>query len=133
MEKYVIKRSGVYEPFLPYKISDAITRGFESVAQQPDGTVYDAVMASLDHKDTWAVEEIQDCIEKAFYQRQHFEAMRSFMLYRHTRKLQREHVDHLNEDTTYVDSSQTIGEYINQTDWRINANANVSYSSAGLV
>lgn len=59
--------------------------------------------------------------------------MRSFMLYRHTRKLQREHILGLNDDTTYVDSSQTIEEYISQTDWRINANANTSYSNAGLV
>jgi ribonucleoside-triphosphate reductase len=34
---------------------------------------------------------------------------------------------------TYVDSTQTIEEYIGQTDWRINANANTSYSNAGLV
>lgn len=59
--------------------------------------------------------------------------MRSFMLFRHSRKLQREHVNGLNEDTTYVDSTQTIEEYIEQTDWRINANANTSYSNAGLV
>jgi ribonucleoside-triphosphate reductase len=59
--------------------------------------------------------------------------MRSFMLFRHTRKLQREHVLGLNDDTTYVDSTQTIEEYTNQTDWRINANANTSYSNAGLV
>ncbi len=55
------------------------------------------------------------------------------MLYRHTRKLQREHVQGLNDDTTYIDSTQTIEEYIAQTDWRINANANTSYSNAGLV
>src|SRR5690606_37301758 len=119
--------------FMPYKINDAIEKGFESVSQQPDRAVFDAVMESLDVKDTWAVEEIQDCIEKALYQRHHFEAMRSFMLYRHTRKLQREHIHGFNEDTTYVDSTQTIEEYISQTDWRINANANVSYSSAGLI
>src|SRR5690606_15450915 len=101
MEKYVIKRSGAYEPFVPYKIKDAIAKGFESVSLQLDGEVYDAVMALLDHKDTWAVEEIQDCIEKALYERKHFEAMRSFMLYRHTRKLQREHIHGFNEDTTY--------------------------------
>lgn len=133
MEKYVIKRSGAYEPLMPYKISDAITRGFESVSRQPDRLVIEAVMQALDVKDTWAVEEIQDCIEKTLYQRQHFEAMRSFMLYRHTRKLQREHIHGFNEDTTYIDSSRTIEEYISQTDWRINANANVSYSSAGLI
>ncbi|PPL00872.1 ribonucleoside triphosphate reductase [Parapedobacter indicus] len=133
MEKYVIKRSGAYEPLMSYKISDAITRGFESVSRPPDQLVIEAVMQALDAKDTWAVEEIQDCIEKTLYQRQYFEVMRSFMLYRHTRKLQREHIDDFNEDTTYIDSTQTIEEYISQADWRINANANVSYSSAGLI
>src|SRR5690606_41405427 len=89
MEKYVIKRSGAYEPFQAYKIKDAIAKGFGSVGCLPDDAVYETVMAWLGQKDTWAVEEIQDYIEKALYERQHFEAMRSFMLYRHTRKLQR--------------------------------------------
>jgi len=133
MEKYVIKRSGAYEPFIPYKIKDAIEKGFKSVATAPDGNVFEAVMRALDVKDTWAVEEIQDCIEKTLYDKRYFDAMRSFMLYRHTRKLQREHVDRLNEDTTYVDSTQAIEEYVRQQDWRINANANTSYSNAGLV
>lgn len=39
----------------------------------------------------------------------------------------------MNMNTTFVDSSLAIEEYINQTDWRINANANTSYSNAGLV
>lgn len=133
MEKYVIKRNGAYRPYEPYKIKDAIEKAFQSVSQPLDDLVYGEVIASLDERDTWAVEEIQDCIEKALYGRQHFEAMRSFMLYRHTRKLQREHVDNINLDTTYVDSTQTIEEYIKETDWRINANANTSYSNAGLV
>lgn len=133
MESYVIKRSGEYEPFAAYKIKDAIRLAFESVQQSPDESLYAQVLKSLGDKTTWAVEDIQDLIEKTLFDRGHFEAMRSFMKYRHTRKLQREHVAGLNEDTTYVDSSQTIEEYINQTDWRINANANTSYSNAGLV
>ena len=87
----------------------------------------------LNHRDTLAVEDIQDSIEKVLFEYNHFEVMRSFMIYRHTRKMQREHVLGLNDDTTYVDSTQTIEEYIHQTDWRINANANTSYSNAGLV
>src|SRR5690606_12414254 len=58
---------------------------------------------------------------------------RSFTLYRYTRKMQREHSEGFNPFTTYVDSSQAVAEYIEQTDWRINANANTSYSNAGLV
>ena len=87
----------------------------------------------LDNKDVWSVEELQNLIEKELYDQKYFDVMRSFMLYRHTRKLQRENSKGLVNDTTYVNSTQTIEEYIGQTDWRINANANTSYSNAGLV
>lgn len=133
MEKYVIKRNGDYKPFESYKIKDAIVKSFQSVAVAFDKLVYEKVIATINTKDTWAVEEIQDIIEKKLFENEYFTVMRSFMLYRHTRKLQREHIQGLNDDTTYVDSTQTIEEYISQTDWRINANANTSYSNAGLV
>ncbi len=133
MEKFVIKRNGDYKPFESYKIKDAIEKSFESVSIPFDESIYEMVRTAIANKDTWAVEEIQDIIEKSLFEKEYFNVMRSFMLFRHTRKLQREHVDGLNDDTTYVDSTQTIEEYISQTDWRINANANTSYSNAGLV
>lgn len=133
MEKYVIKRNGDYKPFESFKIEDAIAKSFSSVTMTFDESVFENVIKGLQAKDTWAVEEIQDLIEKILFEKEYFEVMRSFMLYRHTRKLQREHIEGINDDTTYVDSSQTIAEYIEQTDWRINANANTSYSNAGLV
>jgi len=133
MEKYVIKRNGDYKPFARYKIKDAILKSFNSVAIPFDETVFEKVIEATNTKETWAVEEIQDSIEKILFEKEYFTVMRSFMLYRHTRKLQREHIQGLNDDTTYVDSTQTIEEYISQTDWRINANANTSYSNAGLV
>lgn len=133
MEKYVIKRNGDYKPFAAFKIKDALLRCFNSVSVQLDESVYEDVIASMADKETWAVEEIQDSIENVLFKKNYFNVMRSFMLYRHTRKLQREHINGLNEDTTYVDTTQTIEEYITETDWRINANANTSYSNAGLV
>lgn len=133
MENYVIKRNGKYKPFESFKIKDAIEKSFKSVAIAVDQSVFESVSIQLESKLVWAVEEIQDLIEKTLYQKEYFDVMRSFMLFRHTRKLQREHVAGLNDDTTYVDSTQTIAEYIEQTDWRINANANTSYSNAGLV
>ncbi len=133
MDKYVIKRNGQYLPFEAFKIEDVILKAFSSVSENYNAKVTEKVFKLLQEKYTWAVEDIQDKIEKTLYEYGHYEVMRSFMLFRHTRKLQREHVLGLNEDTTYVDSTQTIEEYTNQTDWRINANANTSYSNAGLV
>jgi ribonucleoside-triphosphate reductase (formate) len=133
MEKYVIKRDGEYQPMQAFKIEDVIAKGFESVGSKVDLLVYTNVMEKLLEKDTWSVEEIQDAIEQELYRRGHFEVMRSFMLYRHTRKLQRNHTVQIDAATTYVNSTQTIEEYIGETDWRVNANANTSFSNAGLV
>ena len=133
MKNYVIKRNGKYKPFESYKIKDAIEKSFNSVSIVVDESVFLDIIIQLENEEVWAVEEIQDMIEKKLYEKNYFDVMRSFMLFRHTRKLQREHIEGLNDDTTYVDSTQTIEEYIKQTDWRINANANTSYSNAGLV
>ena len=59
--------------------------------------------------------------------------MKSFICYRFMHKMQREHVEGLNQDSTYIDCNQTVEEYIGGTDWRISANSNTSYSNAGLV
>ncbi|WMJ73179.1 ribonucleoside triphosphate reductase [Cytophagaceae bacterium ABcell3] len=133
MTRYVIKRNGEYEPFQLYKISDAIHKGFLSVKKDPEDSIILKLVEKLRHKELWSVEDIQDLIEQELFKAGHFEVMRSFMLYRHTRKMQREHANGLSEDTTYVNSTQTIEEYISRTDWRIKANANTSYSNAGLV
>lgn len=133
MNKFVIKRNGEYHPFHAYKIEDAILKAFKGQQTPADEQLIELVFKKLEAKDVWAVEEIQDIIEKELFAKGYFDVMRAFMLHRHTRKLQREHLAGLNDDTTYIDCTQTIEEYAFQKDWRINANANTSYSSAGLI
>lgn len=77
-----------------------------------------------------SVEEIQDIIEKALFDSGDFTVMRNFMLYRHTHTMQRD--GELDERTTYINSTQTIEEYIGKSDWRIMANSNTSYSTPDL-
>ena len=135
--QFVIKRNGEYQIFWDFKIKDAIHKAFDSVSENinDDGfdKVFDKVLRSIYSIPVISVEEIQDVIEKVLYELQYFNAMRSFMLYRHTRKMQRENAKGLKDDTTYIDSTHAIEEYIDGTDWRINANANTSYSNAGLI
>lgn len=133
MNQFVIKRNGDYHPFLPFKIEDAIRKAFKGQQLEPDQSLINKILIKLKTKNVWAVEEIQDLIEKELFEKGHFSTMRAFMLHRHTRKLQREHLGGFNDDTTYIDCSQTIEEYVFQKDWRIHANANTSYSSAGLI
>ena len=129
----VLKRDGTTEEFLPYKIEDAIKKAFKSENTTYDRAVFLNVLDKIKHKRVAAVEDIQDLIEHELYKARYFEVMKSFMQYRLIHKMQREHILGLNEDTTYINCTQTIEEYIDKVDWRINANSNTGYSNAGLV
>lgn len=133
MLKKILKRDGSVENFQPYKIEDAIIKAFESQNTTYDVRIFKNVIKIIEKKRQIAVEDIQDLIEIELYKNRYFDVMKSFMLYRHTHKMQREQILGLNEDTTYINSTQTIEEYIGKTDWRINANSNTSYSNAGLI
>ena len=129
----LLKRDGTTEDYKAFKIEDAIKKAFKSVRVTYDGSVFSNLTEVLDTKRVAAVEDIQDLIEQELYKARYFDVMRSFMIYRHTHKMQREHINGLNEDTTFINSTQTIEEYIEKSDWRIKANSNTGYSNAGLV
>lgn len=133
MLEKVLKRNGLNETFESYKIEDAIKKAFKSEHVNYDSEVFFNVLEKVKNKRVIAVEDIQDIIEKELYKSRYFDVMKSFMLYRNIHKMQREHILGLNDDTTYINSTQTIQEYINGSDWRIKANSNTGYSHAGLI
>ena len=131
MVENILKRDGNFEEFASYKIEDAIKKAFKSEHTTYNNTIFFNVLEKLKNKRIIAVEDIQDLIEQELYKSRYFDVMRSFILYRHMHKMQRDRF--LEEDTTYINSTQTIEEYINGNDWRIKANSNTGYSNAGLV
>lgn len=131
MIEKILKRDGTYKGFHSYKIEDAIKKAFKSENTTYDNSIFFNVLEKLKSKRVIAVEDIQDNIESELYKARYFEVMRSFILYRHMHKMQRDNL--LEEDTTYINSTQTVEEYINGSDWRIKANSNTGYSNAGLV
>ncbi len=133
MIREVLKRDGTTKEFQSFKIEDAIKKAFKSVHTKYDNKVFFNVLEVLNQKRVIAVENIQDLIENELYKARYFEVMKSFMLYRHMHKMQREHIFGLDKDTTYINCTQTIEEYTSKTDWRINANSNTGYSHAGLI
>ncbi len=129
----ILKRDGNYQDFQAYKIEDAIQKAFKSEHTIYDVNIFQNVLNRLEKKRVVAVEDVQDLIEQELFKARYFGVMKSFMIYRHTHKMQREHLLGLNEDTTYVNSTQCIEEYISKSDWRIKANSNTGYSNAGLI
>ena len=131
--QYITKRDGSVEEFYSYKIEDAIKKGFKSVGVEYDSKIFLSVVDAMVKQDLSSVEQIQDCIEKTLFEFSYFDVAKSFMNYRFLHKMQREQILGLNEDTTYINSTQSVEEYIHKNDWRIKANANTGYSNSGLV
>ncbi len=131
MLKIILKRDGKTQEFLSYKIEDAIKKAFKSENITYNTDIFFNILEKLKNKKVTSVEDIQDLIEKELYEARYFDVMKSFLVYRHTHKMQRDSL--IEDDTTYINSTQTIEEYINGSDWRIKANSNTGYSNAGLV
>lgn len=129
----IFKRDGRVEEFKAYKIEDAIKKAYESVSLPYNKKVFLNVLEKIKNENLNSVEQFQDAIELALFETHHFSVMKSFMNYRYLHKMQRENIYGFNKYTTYVDSTQSVEEYINKEDWRVNANANTGYSNAGLV
>ncbi len=81
MDKFVIKRNGTYLQFEPFKIEEAITKAFANVSETLNLKLIEKVFFQLlSHEHTWAVEDIQDKIEKTLYKFGYYEVMCSFMV-----------------------------------------------------
>lgn len=133
MATSIIKRSGKKEQYQGYKIEEAIRKAFHSSGTAYNRSIYEEVEAKLSHQDSAHVEEIQDMIERALFRSGYFDTVKAFITYRFLHKMQREQLGGLYSGNTYVDCKQTVEEYIGQSDWRIAANSNTTYSNAGLI
>lgn len=123
----ILKRDGQKEKFDSFKIKNAIIKAFESVNIKFDEKIYLNVIKKVTQNNINEVEEIQNTIEKEIFDGGYFEVLKSFINHRNTHKIARA------SQTTFIDCSETIKEYISGSDWRINANSNTSYSNAGLI
>ncbi len=132
MPEIVVKRDGREEPFLSFKIDDAIKKAYTSVGQLHNPNILNKVLEKL-HGDKINIEDIQDTIEEVLYDMGTYKVLKSFIQYRQIHKLQRDISNSDKENATFIDCNETIDEYIGKTDWRIHANSNTSYSHGGLI
>lgn len=129
----IIKRDGSTAKFEPFKIEDAIKKAFESVCKTYDEDVFFHTIRKAQKLTKLEVETIQDIIETELFKSGYFDVAKSFITYRFLHKLKREKFCSKLDSTTFINCTQSVEEYTNKEDWRINANANISYSNAGLI
>ena len=119
----VTKRDGTIEEFNLDKILIAVTKAFNSVGQlMPEylNLMLPNILGLTD-KDNINVEEIQDKIEQILMNDNHFEAAKSYIIYREGHKEAREIKDRLNYKEKYSKSTENAASS-SETD----ANANIS-------
>ena len=129
----VFKRDGSTVPFAADKIRSAIRRAGEATGEfdgDEAGLLTTQVLKVLRHKfgeNPPHIENIQDVVEQSLISANHLKTVRAYIVYREQhQKLRRDR-------KTLVDVASSVNEYLEQSDWRVNANANQGYSLGGLI
>ena len=129
----VIKRDASLSPFDANKIESAILRAGQATGEFDAKTaarLTHAVVVPALHETRRVlphVEQIQDAVETALFDGGYRKTLRAFVLYREQHRKLRE------TGRTMVDVESSVSEYLQQRDWRVNANANQGYSLGGLI
>jgi len=127
------KRSGVVVDFDPAKITDAIHKALTASGQGNGPTsrrVSARVILILNRrfkKDEFPnVEQIQDIVEEVLILEGLVETAKAYILYRDQRRKIREAAKVTDE------SSEKIDSYLQELDWQVSENANMTFSLQGL-
>jgi len=130
--KRVKKRNGKVVKFVPGKILKAVEAAFRSAGEESvKGVeqVFKDVITEIDKRFNGTiipeVEQIQDLIEEILKKNDFDEVATAFKLYRELHRKMR-------LISSLVDSDELIDNYLNQSDWRVKENANMTYSLQGL-
>ncbi|KGD86680.1 ribonucleoside-triphosphate reductase [Achromobacter sp. RTa] len=128
--QHILKRDGRVAAFDRDKIAQAMAAAGQSTGELDLAgaqALTDAVIASLADNPCPGVETIQNRVEEVLVQAGHWRTARAYIVYReqHARLRSLRH--------TLVDVESAMEEYLEQRDWRVNANANQGYSLGGLI
>ncbi len=130
---HVIKRDGAVRDFDAAKITHALERAGQSTGELTLKAAREVTergvlprLAALGGI-TPHIEQIQDAVECALFDAGYRVTLRAYIVYREQHRKLRE------TRKTLVDVESSMNEYLQQTDWRVNANANQGYSLGGLI
>ncbi|MEN4922436.1 ribonucleoside triphosphate reductase [Achromobacter spanius] len=128
--QHILKRDGRVVAFDSDKIAQAMAAAGQSTGELDLAgarTLTGTVVAALEGNVCPGVETIQNRVEEALVRAGHWRTARAYIVHReqHARLRSLRH--------TLVDVESAMEEYLDQRDWRVNANANQGYSLGGLI
>ncbi|EPR44675.1 anaerobic ribonucleoside-triphosphate reductase [Desulfovibrio sp. X2] len=130
MPSQIRKRDGCLETWSTDRIANAILKALKASG------IKDPLLArrlarkveiKLEGVDVPEQEQLQDLVETVLMESRLFDVARRYIVYREKRRQLRE------QKQAYVDIQETIDNYINKADWRVNENANMTHSFQGLM
>ncbi|HCY64496.1 MAG TPA: ribonucleoside triphosphate reductase [Oxalobacteraceae bacterium] len=130
---HIIKRDGSLATFDPRKILSAIRRAGQASGEFGEEEAQELSLkvvmrrVQLEGDEPPQVEQIQDVVESVLFDAGYRNTLRSYIVYRE------QHQKLRSDKKTLVDVESSINEYLQQLDWRVNANANQGYSLGGLI
>ncbi|MDD4611143.1 MAG: ribonucleoside triphosphate reductase [Patescibacteria group bacterium] len=126
------KRSGEIADFNPAKINIAVSKAMEAVGELDESLVKklsDEVIETMQKKfharSIPAVEEIQDVVEEVLIKNRCIKVAKAYILYRDQRA-------RIRDMESLINSNDLMEQYLNQSDWRVKENSNMSFSLQGL-
>ena len=129
----VIKRNGTSVSFDARKIRQAIVKAGQATNEfgfeEAQGIVETVIqtLAARHTLDSASVENIQDIVERQLVAQGFFVTARAYIVYREQHRRLRD------DRACVVEVGTSVNEYLQQLDWRVNANANQGYSLGGLM
>lgn len=130
---HLIKRDGSVKDFDANKIVAAIAKAGKATGEFDESRAAriteERVLPSLVALNlvTPHIEQVQDAVERALFEEDFFKTLRAYIVYREQRQKARD------ARQSWVNVESSINEYLQQLDWRVNANANQGYSLGGLI
>ncbi len=131
--KFIRKRNNVLVEFDPERIVGAIFKAAKSVGGtdvETAGRIASKVVSYLEivYKDGGypTVETVQDLVEKILIEEGHAKTAKAFILYR------QQHSEIRKTKELFEEANKLLDQYINQDDWKVNENSNMTYSLQGL-
>ncbi len=130
MPMQICKRDGCLETWSLDRIAEAILKALKaSGVKDPllSKRIARKVEQKLDEHTIVEQELVQDTVEQVLMESRLFAVAKKFIIYRENRRQLRD------QKAAYLDVAETIDNYLDKADWRVNENANMSHSFQGLM
>lgn len=130
MPKQILKRDKCLETWSLERIAHAILKALKaSGIKDPllSKRLARKVEIKLGATEIAPQELVQDTIEQVLMESSLYHVAKRFIIYREQRRQLRE------QKAAYLDIKETINNYLDKADWRVNENANMTHSFQGLM